>query len=135
MLTTSKLIKDLRQEYHAQKAAFERSASNISLYTKSINFATSRNEWTFYDQGGTFTSNEPERVVVTLATNTGSNTLAKLEIATDGDTPIVRRVPFSGGAKWIVTAPAKTGTWAATNYQFVVQTLVNGTLTAKMIWE
>lgn len=133
MLTTSKIIKDLRQEYHAQKAAFEQSASNILLYTKSINFSTSQNEWTFYEQGGSFTSNEPERVVVTLATNTGSNTLAKLEISTDGAAPIVRRVPFSGGARWVVTAPAKAG-WSATNYNFVVQTLVNGTLTAKMIW-
>lgn len=134
---TQKILKQLRQEYHAQKVAFEQAGANINLFTKSVNFSTQQNLVSQTQSGSTFSYPGEERVVVTLTTNSGSNTLAKLEVSGNYDTvPIVRRVPFSGGAKWVVTSSPRLvgGNWASTTYTFVVQTLVNGTLSAKMIW-
>lgn len=138
MKTISEIIKNLRQEYHALKVSFAASANNIPLVAKTLNFATSKNACRYSSGGIAFNYEDNERVVVTLDTSTGSNTLANLEISGDFTTPpVVRRVPYSGGARWIVmTAPKYSGgNWTATNYHFQVLTLVNGTLSAKMIWE
>lgn len=136
--TLSNIIHELRREYQEQKVAFERSATQFNLFTKTLNFATSANICRYSEGGISFDYEDNERVVVTLSTSSGANTLAKLEISGDFSTPpIVRRVPYSGGARWIVSNTPRDlrGSWAATNYTFVVQTLVNGTLSARMIWE
>lgn len=133
-MNTSKKLRELRQEAQALKLAFAQAATKLSLFSKEFTFSTSENIQT---TGGITVSGQ-ERVVVTLTTRVGANTIAKLEVSGDYATvPIVRRVPFSGGARWVVTAPPKLsgGNWQATNYRFVVQSLVNGTLSARMIWQ
>lgn len=133
-MNTSDKLRQLRQEVQALKLAFAQSATKLTLYTKTLDFTTSENVITFNG----YPTTGQERVVVTFRSNRNANTVAKLEI--DGDysvVPIVRRVPFSGGARWVVsTAPRyASGGWQATHYHFVVQSLVNGNLEAKMIWQ
>ena len=138
MITTQILLKKLRNEYWALKMAFEAAATNVKLTTKTLTYTTSKNACHWSDSGFNFDYEDNERVVVTLATSSGANTLAKLEISGNyTELPIVRRVPYSGGARWIVSNAYRIsgGAWAATTYNFTVQTLVNGTLSAKMIWE
>lgn len=136
-MTVSQIIANLRREYHALKQAFQASATKINLVTKTIQFSTSRNACNYNGDGINFNYDDNERVVVTLQTTSGANTLANLEISDNYGPPIVRRVPYSGGARWIVTnAPRQSGgNWAPTTYNFTVQTLINGTLSAKMIWD
>ncbi len=137
-MTVSQSIANLRREYHALKQAFQASATKINLITKTAQFSTSKNACNYNGGGINFNYNDNERVVVTLATASGANTLANLEISGNYEQPpIVRRVPYSGGARWIVSnAPRQSdGNWAATTYNFTVQTLINGTLSAKMIWD
>lgn len=132
-MNLEKRIKDLRRELHALKAAFMASGTQINLFTKTLAYNTKENLVT---EGG-FTYDDQERVVVTFDTTEGVNTLAKLEISGNYDmVPVVRRVPYNGGAKWVVSStPRYSGGWQATSYNFVVQSLVNGTVSAKMIWE
>lgn len=137
MINTQKILKELRQEYKNQKVAFEQAGTNLNLFAKTLSFSTSKNTVTQTVSGSSFSYEDLERVIVTLDTASGSNTLAKLEISGDYDTvPIVRRVPYSGGARWVITTSPKLagGNWSSTNYNFVAQTLVNGTLSARMIW-
>ena len=138
MKTVSEIMKNLRQEYHALKVSFAASANDIPLVAKTMDFTTKKNACRYSSGGVSFDYEDNERVVVTLDTATGSNTLATLEISGNFEIPpVVRRVPYSGGARWVVmTAPRYAGgSWAATTYHFQVLTLVNGTLNAKMIWE
>lgn len=138
MRTVAEILKQLRQEYHALKVSFTSSANNIPLLVRELDFATKKNACRYSSGGIAFDYEDNERVVVTLDTTTGSNTLANLEISGDFTIPpVVRRVPYSGGARWVVmTAPQyENGSWKATNYHFQVLTLVKGTLTARMIWE
>lgn len=137
MITVSKIIQNLRREYREQKAAFSRAATQLNLYTKTLSFQTSANNCRYSGGGIAFNYEDNERVVVTLTTSAGAKTLAKLEVSADSDTPpIVRRVPYANGARWIVSnAPKQSGgSWASTHYTFAVQTLLNGALSAEMIW-
>lgn len=137
-MTVSEIVRNLKRELAALKQTFRKSATSIPLYTKTLSYATSKNACRQVYSGTGFDYEDNERVVVTLNTSEGANTLAKLEIDGDYDIPpIIRRVPYSGGARWVVAnAPRySSGGWAPTHYNFTVQTLVNGTLAAKMIWE
>lgn len=137
--TVSQIIKNLRREYHALKQAFEANATQINLITRTTSFATKKNECYWDDPNAAsydYTGNE--RTIVTFDTTSGANTIAKLEISGDYvNLPEVRRMPYTGGARWVVsTAPEHFGSdWEATHYQFTVQSLVDGSLSAKMIWE
>mgnify|MGYP006908799114 CR=1 FL=1 len=138
MKNTAQIIEDLKREVRALKVAFQQSATKINLYTKTLNFSTSENLCTQTQDGYSFSYADQERVVVTLSTSSGTNTLAQLEVSGNyNQAPIVRRIPYSGGARWIVSnAPKLSGlNWSSTTYNFAVQTLVNGTISAKMIWE
>lgn len=136
-MDTSGKLRNIRRELQAQKSAFERGASTLNLYTKTLTYSTKKNACRWQDSGSTFNYEDNERVIVTLTTTSGANTLAKLELTGNYSTlPMVRRVPYSGGARWIVaTSPRYSGGWQPTDYTFTVQTLVNGTLSAKMYWE
>lgn len=134
----SQIISSLRREFHALKQAYQATATKVNLVTLPLNYSTKRNACNYAGGGINFNYDDNERVVITLTTAAGVNTLANLEISGNYDQPpIIRRVPYSGGARWIVSnAPKQSGgNWTATNYQFAVQTLVNGALSAKMIWE
>ncbi len=139
-MTVQAILKALRREYWALKMAFAATATTIPVTTKTLSFTTSENLCRYVASGSyDYYAEEMERVEVTLDTSSGANTFAKLELsgnATDAY-PRVRRIPYSGGARWIVTNTPRTsgGDWEATSYVFTVQTMVDGTLTAKMIWE
>lgn len=127
-MTTEQWLSSLENESKALKQGFERSATTIPLFTKSTNFSTSRNALNLSFSGGSVVVSDPERVIVTFNTSNSLNTLAKLEIQTDSNRlPLVRRLPYSGGARWSVTAGTKNdSTWETTNYLFVVQSFIDG---------
>lgn len=133
-MTVEQQIRNLDREMRALKAAYQTAGSRLNLITKTLSYSTQENR---VNEGG-FIYDDLERVVVTLETDRAIPTIAKLELSGNFDTlPTVRRVPYATGARWVVTTNARTvgGSWAATTYNFTVQTLVNGTLSAKMIWE
>ena len=143
MATTSQRLGIIRRELQAQKAAFRRASTNLQLYTKTLTFQTSKNECHFKDTNPPvfeYDYEDNERVVVTLTTPSGYNTLATIEISGNYDVmPVVKRVPFTGGVRWYVSTSPRYNwddhTWLPTTYNFTVQTLINGTLSAKMYWE
>lgn len=133
-MNTEQRLRELKRELQALKATFLASATQINLFTKTTSFDTKKNSVTVSG----FTYEDQERVVVTFTTTEGVNTLAKLEISGNYDLlPYVRRVPYANGARWVVSNAAKMpgGSWTATHYDFTIQSLVNGTATAAMIWE
>lgn len=137
-MTISQIVSNLRREFHALKQAYQATATKVNLITKTASFSTKRNACNYSGEGISFGYEDNERVVVTLETASGANTLANLEISGNyAQPPVFRRVPYAGGARWIVSnAPRQSGgSWASTTYQFNVQTLVSGTLSAKMMWE
>lgn len=138
-------LKKLEEEIRAQKTAFEKMGTQMPVFTKSVDFSTLANPMRidYGDGSEPYEFDGNERVVVTYATSRGSNTLATLEMTIDGfrNSLKVKRVPYTGGARWIVY---NTPTYAevggnyqrvATNYTFTVQSAVDGTLDARMIWQ
>lgn len=143
-MIVEKEVKKLEDEMKALKATFEKMALQMPVFTNSVNFTTSANPMHIdYSGGSTYDFDGNERVVVTLSTNSGVNTLATLEIEMDGFTSDfkVKRVPYSGGARWIIYNSPNYGEVSGdyqridTNYTFTVQSAVDGTLEAKMIWQ
>lgn len=130
MATVESQLTTLETEAAALKAAFEQSATSLTVaFSGSITCATTAN----MDQYGNYAD---ETVQVTLATTTGANTLATIELETDSTyLPIIRRVPYSGGARWRVTIMPKNGyyasNWTATNFTFYVHAFVSGELSAE----
>lgn len=143
MPTTSSRLTNIRRELQAQKAAYRRASSTLHLYTKTLSYETKKNACHFKDLNPPvfeYDYEDNERVAVTLTTDSGYNTLANLEVTGNYDVmPIVRRVPFSGGVRWYVSTSPRydwgTHTWLPTTYNFTIQTLVNGTVSACMYWE
>lgn len=134
-------LKKLEDEIEAQKAAYEKMAIQMPIFTKSINFTTSANPMNIrYPDNTNYSFDGNERVVVTFTTSRGSNTLATLELTSDAikaDLKI-KRVPYSGGARWVVYDMPNYdggGNRIDTHYSFTVQSAVDGTLGAKMIWQ
>lgn len=128
---TERLLTKLENESKALKATFEQSAMALPVFTTTHAHTTTQNKITIAASGNTYTPNDPERVIVTFNTNSGANTIAKLEISTNNAyLPVTRRIPYSGGAQWSVTAGAQSNgsSWQPTNYTFTVQSLINGTL-------
>lgn len=142
--STEKLFRELESEIDAQKAVYEKQAAQLPVFTKEVTLTTARNSITItptaYPEYA-FTTDGNERVAVTFNTSSGANTLAVLEITSDNSDAVnfdVKRVPFSGGAKWIVSAsPRYDSSYNRqdTHYTFVVHSVMDGTLEAKMIWE
>ena len=135
-----KEIKKLQEEIEAQKAVFEKTALQLPVVTKTISFTTKANPMNIdYGGGTTYSFDGNERVVVTFATSRGSNTAAVLEMTSDGIMADlkVKRVPYAGGARWVVYSMPNysEGNRIDTHYTFTVQSALDGTLEAKMIWE
>lgn len=134
-------FRKLENEIEAQKAAYEKMATQMPIFTKSVDFTTSANSMNIrYPDNTNYSFDGNERVVVTFTTSRGSNTLATLEFTSDGikaDLKI-KRVPYSGGARWVVYDMPNYdsgGNRIDTHYTFTVQSAVDGTLGAKMIWQ
>lgn len=139
-----KELQRLEDEIKAQRTVFEKMALQMPVFTKSINYTTKANPMTIsYSSGGSYNFDGNERVKVTFTTSRGSNTLANLEITSDGIKADLKvfRVPYSGGARWIIYSMPKYETVGGTyqrvdtHYSFTVQSAVEGTLDARMIWE
>lgn len=139
MSNVEKQIKELNTEADALKVAYEAAAMNIPVVTKTLSFTTSKNEISITFGGQTTTYPDYERTVLTFATAYGQNTVAQLELTTNATlSPKIQRVPYSGGARWIINAQPRldgNNNWLATTYNFTVQTAIDGTLSAKMIWQ
>lgn len=130
-MDTERWIAKLEAEEKALKQAFQQSALKLDVITKNATFSPSRNAITTTYSGGSSTTNDVERFIVTFNTSSGSNTLATLELSTDSTfLPRVRRLPHTGGVKWMVTAESKDrfGTWSPTNYVATVESVVDGSI-------
>lgn len=75
-------IISLREELAALKGTFARKASELQVYSYSVNLTVPSSDTIF---------------TVTFLTDDGTNTIASVE------TKKCRRIPFNGGAKWYVS--------------------------------
>lgn len=154
-------IEKMTNEINSLKATFEQSAAMMQMIVTEITFSTSMNSISF-----TNPSYDPlkwqslislpkisatvacglEPVIVTFDCDAGINTFATLEIERPAHTPLdliaTYRLPYSGGAKWMVTVnpnvtPLQSGyySWQSTTLRFVVKSAAAGQLGAKMIWQ
>lgn len=140
MINVEKQIRDLNNEADALKVAFEMSAMTIPVKTKELTFNTSKNSVTITIPGQQpVTYADYERTILTFTTNLGQNTIAQLELTTNGNyPPVVRRLAYNGGARWMIMGGPRFdggGNWAATTYNFTVHSAIDGTLSAKMVWQ
>lgn len=123
-------------EIKALKNAFEQTAFQLPVFTYSLDFTTTPNNVTLTQAGyPAVTYQGSGRTVVTFDSGAGVNALAFLEIEVDdggyGISNIkFRRVPYSGGARWIIYDDG-----GQIDYKFVVHSAVPGNLGAKMIWQ
>lgn len=156
-------LQKLEQEIASIRAAFSQNASSMDIFTSTVEFTTSRNT-TNWSNSGSYNPLQWEPLVsmrrtaggdrfgsetieVTFSCNAGINTFANLEInfvdVKEGLAVLsCRRVPYSGGARWIVIVQPKSTmdgygnyTWQPSTLKFAVQSAVQGTLTARMIWQ
>jgi hypothetical protein len=130
-MSTEEWVAKLDIESNALKQAFERSAYSMQVITKTLNFSTTQNAVTVSGSFGSFTSSDPERLIVTYDTFSGANTAAKLELSTNYlfSYPKVRRIPYLGGARWIVTLNSNVdSSWHSTACVLTVQSLVDGAI-------
>lgn len=156
-------LQKIEQEIESIRTAFSQNASSMAIYTSTLDFTTSRNTTNWSNSGSyspleweplisMFQSSNGDRfaaetIEVTFTCNAGINTFANLEIDFVEVSPgwaVVssRRVPYSGGARWLViTRPNFSGstpgeyTWLPTRLRFAVQSAMQGNLTARMIWQ
>lgn len=154
-------IERLEQESEALKVSYEQSASDLSLYTYETTFSTTMNrvvctypptyhpaDWYLptprldYD-----TRLGDEFVEITFDSEEGINPFAMLEMvntnAEERDIIITKRVPYDGGARWVVelspniTPVGETGyySWEPNVMRFVVRSFVRGRIGVKMLWD
>lgn len=156
-------LQKVEQEIESIRSAFVYNASNMDVYTSTLTFTTSKNTTNWSNSGSynplqwapltsMYTSSggdrfDVETVIVTFTCDAGINTFANLEINfvdVKAGLAVVscRRVPYSGGARWLVTVQPKSTmdslgyyTWQASILKFAVQSATPGNLTAKMIWQ
>ena len=156
-------LQKIGQEIEAISAAFAQNAATMEVFTSILDFTTSRNttnwsnsqpynpnQWAplismFEDSDGNRFATET--IIVTFDCDSGINIFANLEVDFTDTSPgwaIVscRRIPYSGGARWLVTTqPNFSGpgpgeyVWKPTKLKFAVQSAAPGTLSAKMIWQ
>lgn len=156
-------LQKIEQEIEAIRSAFNYNATNMDVYTSTLDFTTSKNitnwsnsnpydprEWATLVSmflGADGNRFDVETIIVTFNCSAGINTFANLEIDYIDTSPgwavvTCRRIPYAGGARWIVTTqPNFSGSapsqyqWLPTTLRFAVQSAVEGTLTARMIWQ
>lgn len=155
-------LQKIEQEIEAIRSAFNYNATNMDVYTSTLDFTTSKNitnwsnsnpydprEWATLVSmflGADGNRFDVETIIVTFNCSAGINTFANLEIdyidTSPGWTVVTsRRIPYSGGARWSVTTqPNFSGNvgeyvWKPTKLKFAVQSAAPGNITAKMIWQ
>ena len=132
-------LEALESELKALKTTFNRASSSLQIYVNLLHFETTTDEVVITGPDAA-TYYGAERVELTLDAIGGVNALAVVEMTGNYNSgviyrpPIVRRVPYNGGAKWIIESwPFGDGT--PIKYDFTVVSNVDGNLTAKMIWQ
>lgn len=159
-------ITKLEQELKAIKTSFEQSAAMMKVNKVQMRFSTSANfiQWNPHgnwepfkyepldslaastsDSSGNHTGYGNERVVITFNSEKGQNTFASLElnlIDAKGWAVWQKRVPYSGGARWIINLLPNVYQdeqyewhWEPNVLDIAVESSFPGTLGAKMIWE
>ena len=156
-------LQKIEQEIESIRSAFTYNASNMDVYTSTLTFTTSKNTINWSNSGSYNPLQWPpltsmyktaggdyfdvESIIVTFACDAGINTFANLEInfvEVKAGLEVIscRRIPYSGGARWLVTVQPKSTmdslgyyTWQASTLKFAVQSAAPGNLTAKMIWQ
>lgn len=132
----------LEYEAKAIKASFERQASTIPVFDNEASITTTPNlcKYRYYvPEFGEYVDYEVydyERIEVTFSTSSGMDTIASIEVDSDSEyAPKIRRINYRGGAKWIVSSPARmeyagnpTSPWKPTTYRIAVHTMAEGTL-------
>ena len=117
---TEQQLTKLEKQVQDFKQSFERSAYALELYTAtaSASFGTNRYSASDCSVLPTGSRSVGRGLIVTYATTSGVNTLAKIKIDDHGfdedfpqglsayeDRPHCRRIPYAGGVRWIVTPP------------------------------
>lgn len=163
-------IEKLEQEIKDIKAAFMVSANHMDIKTIRTSITTEVNLCSFSNSGSWDTDkwmriitsyqyqaqSQPmvpayceEIVEVTFRSANGSNVILNLEVQGAQNTIFTQRVPFNGGAQWILRlGPNVTPvynpdypfvidyyTWQPTVLTLAVQSGVPGTLEARMKWD
>ena len=155
-------VERLEQESEALKVSYEQSASELSLYTYETVFSTTMNGITCtlpssYDPEvwwlppaklDSDTRIGDELVEVTFDSDEGINPFAMLEMEDASanernDFITTTRVPYNGGARWIVElSPSiepvgSTGyySWKPNVIRFVVKSFARGRIGVKMAWD
>jgi len=166
-MRTEQQLNTLEEEIKAIKTSFQQTASMMDVYTTILDFSTSPNivRWNgnghweplkypwldslsgiSSDSSGNYTGYGRERVVVTFNCSGGINTFASLEmdlIEANGNAVWCKRVPYDGGARWVVLFHANEErdgqgrwvSWKPTVVRFAVESAIPGTLEARMIWQ
>ena len=165
-MRTEQELNKIEEEIRAIKASFQQSATMLDVDKTTITFSTSPNIVRWNDNGnwepykyelldtlrefssdlqGNHAGYGLERVVVTFDCDGRQNTFASLEMdLIDANDWAVwqKRVPYSGGARWIVMFHVNGSLdgqgnfqWKPTIVKFAVESAIPGTLGAKMVWE
>lgn len=126
MTQTEQWLDRIENELRAQKAAYERAATMLPVYSKQASITTTPNALTItLPDGTTFTANDDNRIVVTYRTNYDKPVNATLEVgASTSASPTARRVPYNAGARWVVLV-----TEAGIHVNVMVYATMDGTLT------
>lgn len=160
-MTVESQVEHLTREINALKTTFEQSAAMMQTFTAETTFTTSMNSISFSNPSYDPMQWQPlvslpdisdtvscglEPIIVTFSCDKGFNVFATLEIDRPAHTPLdliaTYRLPYSGGARWMVTVnpkvtfqPSGYYTWEPTTLRFVVKAAAEGQVEAKMIWQ
>lgn len=165
-MNVEKETQKLERELKAIKTSFEQSAATMKIYKTQIRFSTSPNQvrWNSNghweplkyepldslagltsDSSGNYTGYGHERIVVTFDSEKGQNTFASLELnLIDFRNWIVwpKRVPYSGGARWVVDLHPNVYQdeqyvwhWKPNILDIAIESSFPGVVGAKMIWD
>ena len=139
MDSVEKQVTALEEEMKAIKTTFAMASTSLSVYVANLTFTTTPDQVTITGPDAATYWGE-ERVVLTFDTIGGVNAIAALEFSGSYNSgviyrpPVVRRVPYTGGARWVIeTWPSGDGT--GVTFNFTVCSSAEGTLTAEMIWQ
>lgn len=156
-------VQKIEEEIKEIKSSFEHNANSMQVYTSKLVFTTSKNV-TNWSNSGAYSPLEWEPLISMFGESNGDkfdhetieltfdcaygiNTFANLEmrfvsVSSGFVVATTRRVPYSGGARWlIIVQPKATSdslgyyTWYPSTIEFAVQSAAQGTLRAKMLWQ
>lgn len=160
-MRVEKDLQKLEEEINALKSFFQQSATTLSLVSYNSTITTTSREYVvsnasyfnplqwqplfrYLKEGGTIYEGPyfaDEVIRVTFRSDSGSNTLAHLEIddlsSGGGNVRQIKRVSFSGGARWVINCEPNVSLvggvgleyrWSPTILKITVRSIMPGTL-------